>query len=92
MPRFSTRDLLWAALLIAVGICMLTPQFRIAPKDSWLRSVGQPGAIALWIVGMAILHAGLFAVFQRKMQGFKTGVMVAVTLLMILIVFLTRVQ
>jgi len=92
MPQFSIKDLLWATLLIALGICLLVSQFRIAPADSVLWVIGFPGCFVLLVCGFGAVFAGLFTPFHRTKLGFKIGAGLAIVLLVILLAMLPRVH
>ncbi len=71
MPRFSIKNMLWATLLFAIGVCMLVPQFRMMPRDSVLRAIGLPGNLALLVGGFAAVGGGLLTPFQKTKLGMK---------------------
>lgn len=91
MARFSIKDLMWSTLLVAVGICMLIPLFRVAPENSPLRSFGLAGILDLWVGGLAMLVAGLLAPFHRVKLGFMLGAGLAIVLGLIVIATLPQV-
>ena len=74
MPRFTTKDLLIATTLIAIGVGLLVfaykhPTLRAGEPGSWEFPVG-------WFGGGALICAGVFAPFKRPIVGGIAGLVI----------------
>jgi hypothetical protein len=77
MMQFSTRRIFASTALIAIGLGIFIPNYRVIYFVEHPQKYGLALAIPLWILGGALIGAGVLTPFKKAIYGAIIGAVVA---------------